>query len=280
MIVFWNGEFIQDSEVKIPLTDAGYLSGYGVYDTMRTFEGKFMFLFDHMMRVIGDAKGMYIPLKYTYEELCEIVRELAKKRWEELGSEVDLRIRTTVTADGYDFFNADVKGANILMVAEELKEFNNDPVKATLYFSDYCAPGSKSTSRIEYVWPRRRAVKQEVFETIIIDGDSQTLREGTFTSVFVVKGMTLLAPSDMHVLSGIARSEIIDIAHDCMLVDIRDITLDELKNADEVFLAGSVRGIIPVTEIDGGKVGDGKVGPWTQKLDELFWGNIRKFRLE
>ena len=78
-------------------------------------------------------------------------------------------------------------------------------------------------------------------------------------------GTTLVTPG-RRILSGITRGFILEMAQNLFQVDVRDMTLEELLVADEVFITGTNKGIVPVVQIDDNPIGSGRPGRHTRKL--------------
>ncbi len=108
-------------------------------------------------------------------------------------------------------------------------------------------------------------------ETVILVDAEDNIVEGPGFNVFAVKNDTISTP-DRGVLEGITRKTIIELAaeHGIQL-QVRPVPADELRRADEVFLSSTAGGVIPVTTVDGGAVGNGEPGPVTLRLREAYW---------
>jgi branched-chain amino acid aminotransferase len=96
--------------------------------------------------------------------------------------------------------------------------------------------------------------------------------EGTGDNLFIIKdGIIVTPPSTADILLGITRNTVIDLAKSRGIKVIEhDITLYELYNAEEAFLTGTAAEVAPLIEVDGKKIGDGKPGPITLKMIEIF----------
>jgi len=100
--------------------------------------------------------------------------------------------------------------------------------------------------------------------------------ESNATNLFLVKQGVLRTPTADHCLPGITRAVVLEIARDEKLPhEVRRISLSELHSADEVFTTGTMGELAWVKEIDGRTIGDGKRGPTTQRLCELFADRTR-----
>jgi len=116
---------------------------------------------------------------------------------------------------------------------------------------------------------KQRAADAGAQEAIIVrDGD---VLEGSSTSIFVItKGAIATPPKSNQILPGTTRDVALELADGAMQVTIRRIGIDELRAADEVWIAAATRDVIPVTRIDGRPVGTGKPGPLWKRMNESF----------
>jgi len=95
--------------------------------------------------------------------------------------------------------------------------------------------------------------------------------ETNATHLFLVTGGRLGTPTALACPEGITRETVLELAAEAGLAcDVRDFSLTDFYNADEVFVTGTMGGLVPVTAIDGRAIGDGKPGPVTARLTELF----------
>jgi D-alanine transaminase len=95
--------------------------------------------------------------------------------------------------------------------------------------------------------------------------------EGSSTSVFVVKNGVLATPPNSHsILPGTTRDAALSLATNVMAVEIRTISIDELRAADEVWISAATRDVLPVTRVDGAPIGTGRPGPAWQRMADAF----------
>jgi D-alanine transaminase len=122
----------------------------------------------------------------------------------------------------------------------------------------------KSTALLANVLMKQQAADAGANEAIIVrDGE---VLEGSSTSVFVVKNGVVATPPNSHrILPGTTRDAAVAIAKERVKVEIRKITLDELRQADEVWISAATRDVLPITRVDGAAIGNGRPGPvWSQ----------------
>jgi branched-chain amino acid aminotransferase len=107
-------------------------------------------------------------------------------------------------------------------------------------------------------------------ETIMLDLDGY-ITEGPGFNVFMVKHDTLYTPPE-GILLGITRQTVLEIADEHgITTQVAPLTSYDLFAADEVFFSSTAGGVMPVVEIDGRSIGEGKPGPVTRRIHELYW---------
>ncbi len=129
----------------------------------------------------------------------------------------------------------------------------------------------KSTSLIANVMLRQQASESEVSDAILVRPGGE-VTEGTASNVFIVKqGVIVTPPKSNHLLPGITRDLVLDLAEQNGLpCEVRNIHLEELESADEIWLTGSIREIAPVLELNGRPVADGQPGPVWRKMIAIY----------
>lgn len=127
----------------------------------------------------------------------------------------------------------------------------------------------KSTALLANVLMKQQAADAGAQEAIIVrDGD---VLEGSSTSIFVVKNGTVATPPNGHrILPGTTRDAALELATDVLPVEIRRVSVEELRAADEVWISAATRNVLPITRIDDAPVGTGKPGPVWQRLNQAF----------
>jgi D-alanine transaminase len=134
----------------------------------------------------------------------------------------------------------------------------------------------KSTALLANVLLKKLSADVDAFETILLENGRLT--EGASTAVIVVKdGVIRVPPNGEHILPAITREVLMELAVDCQVPAFAvSISESELRQADEIWLGFSTRGIIPVTRLDGSAVGGGQVGPVFRALHAAFEAHIRQ----
>jgi branched-chain amino acid aminotransferase len=258
-----DGQFVSASEAVIPVDDLAIMRGYGVFDLLRTLNGQPLFLKEHIQRLEDSARRIGIELPWSYQELIGIVLDtLHRNSFEESN------IRIVVTGGSSpDFITPQGKPRLLVLVtrAPSLPEaWYTDGVKIITFFSERSIPGAKSIDYVAATIALKQARDQGAIEAVYVDHKGHVL-EGTTSNIFALIDGTLVTPGT-GILNGITRKAVLDQAAKILPVDIRDLNLDELTSADEVFITGTNKMIVPVVQVDQSAIGAGRPGQATQAL--------------
>ncbi|MFA6520930.1 MAG: aminotransferase class IV [Candidatus Gracilibacteria bacterium] len=266
MYVYLNGKFIKAREAKIPVFDAGFLYGDGIFETLRTYNKKIWQMEEHLDRLFESAKMRGWKLVWSRKHLAKAIEDTAKK------NDFDRsRVRVMITPG--------VISPTLFIWVQPLEKIPDsvykNGVSAITFPLERPFPQMKTTSMQPLIVARMEMMKKKAFEALLINRKG-CITEGTWTNVFIVKKKRIITPR-LGVLLGTTRSLLLKLSRKLFRLKQRDITRREIFNADECFLTNSPKGIIPVVKIDGEKIGTGKPGPITKHLMQEFEKRIKKF---
>jgi len=271
-IIYLNGDLIPRSQAKISPFDHGFLYGYGLFETMRSYGGTIFRLDRHLARLHHGAGTLNIASKLTAFDLDKACHDLLKAN-----NLADARIRLTVTAGEGDMVpNPDTcKDITVFIAAQKLV-----PPPPETYQRGYSAMLSsnrrnsrsplsrlKSTSYLENFLARQEARAAGVNEVVLLN-EHGFVAEGSSTNIFLVSQEMLITPSlESGVLPGITREAVLELAQTMGIIPlVRQVELGELLKANETFLTSSTIEIMPLTRLDNKAIGSGKPGPLAQRL--------------
>lgn len=237
-----------------PPQDAGFLLGDGLFETMRLYDGRILDLDRHLNRLARSAEAfrLTIPARDTVAEgLKDLIQQNACR---------DAQCRLTVTrgvrprALGLPQDTA----ATVVAYTTPLPRYAISHQPITLATSairlDPASPlaGHKTTSYLPYLWARQEALDRGADEALLLNGAGR-VAECAAANVFAVSDRRVAAPpASAGGLPGIVRAVVLELCPALGLsADERDLTLDDLHQADEVFITNSLREITPVAAIDG-----------------------------
>ncbi|MBW2429872.1 MAG: aminotransferase class IV family protein, partial [Deltaproteobacteria bacterium] len=136
--------------------------------------------------------------------------------------------------------------------------------KIITFISERSIPCAKSIDYVAATIALKQAQKQGAIEAVYVDRKGHVL-EGTTSNIFALIDGKLITPGT-GILSGITRKAVLNLAVKKLSVDIRDLERDELSSADEVFITGTNKMIVPVVQVDHSPIGDGRPGQVTHTL--------------
>jgi branched-chain amino acid aminotransferase len=271
-----DGEFVADHKAVIPVDDLAVLRGIGICDIMRTFHGVPYFIDEHVQRLkeSGDKIGLDLP--WTHEQIKQIVLETLKRN--PLVDEANIRIVIT-GGSSPDFLTPGGTPRLIVMVTPIKKlpeEWYTLGVKVITLVQERPLAGAKVTSYIPAAMALKEARAAGAEEAIYVTRENLAL-EGTTSNLFAFFGTTLITPPADGILKGITRKLILSLAGRFFQVHEKPLLLDRLLTADEVFITGTNKGVVPVIQVDQTRIGNGTPGPNTQKLIQALDRHTRDF---
>jgi branched-chain amino acid aminotransferase len=266
-IYYVDGKFVPASEAVISVNDLALLRGYGVFDFLRTYNSVPFLLDAHIDRLRRSAELIDINFPWSGRELTDIVIDtLSRNRYPE--SNIRMLITGGDSPDGL----TPIGKSRLLVMVLPLKRlppvFYETGVKLMTSRIQRLFPGAKSTNYIAGIRAMAAAKKAGAAESLYIGRGNQVL-ECVTSNFFGFIGNTLFTP-ESDILPGITRKVVLDLAAGIFNIEIREMTLDELKDLDEAFITSSNKEVLPVVQVDDLRVGNGFPGKNTQRLMKLF----------
>ena len=290
MATVWiNGQFVDESLATVSVKDAGLLHAAGVFTTMRSYGGRVFAVDRHLARLRQSCQALFIPLMVSDEILTAAAHELLAKN--DL-SDARLRLTATRGVVRQDPIHGTAMSPNVFMTAAELEKYPNvlyergmtvvliDEQKLNPYDSQ---AGHKTLNYLSRLLALRSANERSANEALWFNVHNY-LQCGCVSNVFIVKNGEIATPPAAlelrevdspyprsNVLPGVARSIVIELARESgMGVRFAAINVNELLEADEVFLTNSVMQVMPVCRIERRAVGNDRPGSITTKLAAAY----------
>jgi branched-chain amino acid aminotransferase len=277
-------EFVPLAEAKLGVMTNFLHYGTAVFEGIRgnwNGQKKQIYLFrlkEHYQRLLDGCHVLHIELPYSLDELCRITVELvAKCRFEE---DTYVRPLAYKSSESLGVRLHDLE-ADFLVFAFPWGPYL-DGESAKCRVSSWRFPGEVPRAKLTGLYITNAAAKTEAMENgcdeAIMLSPEGYVAEGSGENIFLFKEGKLVTPAGYDgVLLGITRATVIQLAKDELGIETveRHVARMELYRAEECFLTGTAAHVTPVTEIDGRKIADGKVGGVTQKLQKLYSEVIR-----
>lgn len=269
-IHYINGAFVEAPQAMIPANDLAVLRGYGVFDYLRTYGGQPYRLERNIQRLRRSAEIIELDHPWSDEQIEAIVREAVERNQFPESS-----IRIVITGGtSLDNFTPGTEPNLLVMVAPVNPQpawWYSDGVKAVTTDIARILPGAKSINYIPGILAMKRARKVGAVEALYTTPDGRAL-EGTTTNLFAYLDGALVTPDpSAGLLPGLTRASILELAEaEGLPVQVRNLATEELRRADEIFLTAANKRIVPVTTLDDMPIWNGKPGPLTRIVMEMF----------
>ncbi len=271
-IVYFNGRLMPASEARPSAFDYGFLLGFGLFETMRSYGGYIFRLERHLARLMKSAEVLGIAPRLGGFDLGDACYQVLRANG--LG---DARIRLTVSAGAGDIVPdpATCREPTVFIVARKLT-----PPPDAAYQRGYAVVVSsvrrnsrslssrhKSTSWLENVLARSEARAAGADEALLFNERGMAV-ECSASNIFVVRnGVLCTPPVESGALPGVTREVVLELAQGLGIRStVTDLGFEELLRAEEAFLTSSIIEVMPLTQVEGRAIGDGRPGPTTQKL--------------
>jgi branched-chain amino acid aminotransferase len=273
-IYYVDGKFVPADEAVIPVTDLAVLRGLGAFDFLRTYAGKPFCLQAHLERLEASTRKIGLRFPWQLDALARLVMETLSRN-----SHKESNVRVIITGgSSLDFMNPQGNPRLIIMVSplpDMPAWWYSDGIHVITQMAERPLAGAKSINYVQASLALETARDKGAQEAIYTVPQGLVL-EGTTSNIFAVTAGRLITPG-RGILPGITRQVILDLARSHFSVQIRDVFLSELIEADEVFICGTNKGIVPVVKVDETVIGNGKPGPKTRLLIQCFPDFVRTY---
>lgn len=263
---------MDEKNAKVSIFDRGFLYGDGVFETMRSYDGVVFKLGAHLDRLYGAFKITGIRIPYSKGFLRQQIYRLLKLN--KLGNAY-IRITVTRGVGTVGLAKIECKNSTVAIIVTKFTPYpdwmykKGIRVKIVKVGQNENSPisGIKPTSFLNYILARLEAKKAGADDAIMLNSGKE-VSESTVSNVFLVKDKALITPSlASGVLPGVTRRAVLKLAGKAGLRPReKRVTVKELRDADEVFLTGSLMEVMPVVKVDNSIIGKGKVGLFTKRI--------------
>ena len=275
--VYLDGKFVDKQKAKISVFDHGLLYGDGVFEGIRSYS-RLVFRFkEHIDRLYRSAARIELKMPMTKTALMRAVLKTLKKN--RLN---DAYIRLIVTRGAGDLGLDPRKckdGGSIIIITDKIalypKRFYDNGLhiisaKTRKTHKETIHPNIKSLNYLNNILAKLDAIKKRAPEAIMLTNEGY-IAECTGDNIFIIKNGKLFTPPRDVSLRGITQGVVISIARRRKIpFKEKHMYMKEVYKADECFLTGTAAEIVPVSKVDGRKIGNGKPGRITKVLLEEF----------
>lgn len=272
VIVYANGQWVNENDAVIPVDERGHQFGDGVYEVTRIYEGKPFMMREHVERLVKSAEAIRMDLGMTVEEIESLMME-AVERSGEKNCDVYIQITRGIAKRGH-LFPKDVKPSITMTVRpmEVIAMEERLAGKTAIFHEDERWKNCyiKSLNLLPNILAKQVANDAGAYEAILIRDGYVT--EGTSSNVFIVQnGELVTRPLSNYILAGITRMRVEQLAEQLNIPFVeREFTKEDVLEAEEVFMTSTTNEVLPLVEIDGTTIGSGVAGPVTERVVKQF----------
>jgi len=273
-----NGEWLLGGEAKISIFDHGLLYGDGIYEALKSYDGRVFRLEEHLDRMWLSARMVDLNIPLSRDEMRGVILEAVRRN-----SFREASIRPIITRGTGQMLLTPIGCTPTVLVMAFPFPATFDPKGMKVKTSgvrrippDCLDSKIKSLNYLNNVLAAMEAYAAGADEALMLDVRG-FVSEGSRENVFIVRGGKLHTPTTVNVLDGITRRTVIQLAEQLGIQTVeRDITLGEVYAAEEVFMCSTAAEIAPISEVDGRRIGTGVgdanecPGPITRQLLAAF----------
>ena len=269
---YFDGQILPNDAELLKTNDLGLLRGYGMFDYFRTYNGVPFRWDDYWARFENSARSLKLPLPLTQNETADVLTDLYRRSGE---GEVAFRF---VLTGGYAADSVTVTQPNLLIRCEPLPKDNptalREGIKVLPYDYVRDLPEIKTTNYLHMILMAGEMKRQGAADLLFHKNGE--ISELTRSNVFIFKGDTLVTP-DRHVLNGITRRVVMELAAPHFETQARPVLYDEVLHADECFTTSTTKWALPIVRVGEHAIADGKPGERTVLLRELFLKYVKQW---
>ena len=277
VICYYNGKFAPMPECTLPMTDLAIQRGVGTFETIRIYDGVPFAMAQHLERLAGSTEGAGIKAGAIIAKLPEIIRE-GLARPEIKG--YDGVVKPYITGGDVNDKGTFPTPRFFVVFDENIHKPTNEERKNGIALEPNRVarpyPLIKSTNYLFGFIPLSKA-SQTNFESLYITPEGE-ITEAMSSNFFLCKEGKLITAPVGRVLKGVTRDIVITLARENgFTVEERCPREEELAQADEAFITGTVKEVLPVVRVGSQKIGAGRPGPAVQRLQHIFLQNMPRW---
>ena len=275
--IYINGQFFPRADAKVSVMDSGYLLGDGVWEGIRLYNNHLIHLEKHLERLYEGAETIKMDIGISKSEMKSAVEKTLKKN--EMISNVHIRLIVSrgIKSTPYQHPKVTIGHPTIVIIPEYKKPSPGLKIEgitlgtvSTIRNNLTQDPRVNSLSKHNCIAACIEADKMGVDEGLMLDPDGYVSTCNS-TNFFMIKSNEVWTSNGQHCLNGVTRYSVIDICKRKQIpIKEKQFFVNEVHEADEVFVTGTFAGIIPVRSVDGNTIGNGTRGLLTEQLQTWY----------
>ena len=277
ILISVNGELKPRPEAMVSVFDSGFMLGDGVWEGLRVHKGRIAFLERHLDRLFEGAKAIAMDIGLGREELTRRLYETLDANGMEDGAHVRLMVTRGVRSTPYQDPRVVVTPPTIVIIAEYKEPPAGLAENGLRLFTVHVRRGDpavqdpklNSHSKLNCITASIQATQAGADEALMLDPHGFVATCNS-THFFIVRKGEVWTSSGDYCLGGITRANVIELCRDNgIAVFEKNFSLTDVYGADEAFVTGTFAGVVPVREVDGRHLTDGR-GPMVERLQQLY----------
>ena len=275
--IYIDGQFFPRTDAKVSVMDSGYLLGDGVWEGIRLYNNHLIHLEKHLERLYEGAETIQMDIGISKSEMKSAIEKTLKKN--EMISDVHIRLIVSrgIKSTPYQHPKVTIGHPTIVIIPEYKKPSPGLKIEgitlgtvSTIRNNLTQDPRVNSLSKHNCIAACIEADKMGVDEGLMLDPDGYVSTCNS-TNFFMIKSNEVWTSNGQHCLNGVTRHSVIDICKKKQIpIKEKQFSINEVHEADEVFVTGTFAGIIPVRSVDGNTIGNGIRGPLTEQLQTWY----------
>ena len=265
LYVWVNDSLISADEAQLNVTDLAVQRGYGIFDFFKTIDGKLVFLEDHLDRFFRSAVLMRLHISQSRDEIRSKIIQLIEKN-----SISDSGVKIILTG-GFSPDGFNIAEPNLIITQQGFqipRTMSEHGVSVITHEYQRQFSNAKTLDYLQAIW-LQPVLKEKKADDVLYHSNG-LIRECPRANIFIVTKDDLVLTPESDILKGVSRKQVLEISGGMYDTETRDVTLDELRNAKEAFITSTTKNILPVVQVDGRILGDGKPGAVTRALAEKY----------
>lgn len=273
-----NGELFPREKAAVSVFDSGFILGDGVWEGLRVEQGTVLFLEQHLDRLYEGMHTLDFEMDLDRETLTRRLYALLEANNMHDGVHIRLMVSRGVKSTPYQDPRVTITPPTVVVIPEY-----KEPLPATVEtgvtlftvhvrrgYSDVQDPTLNTHSKLNCITACIQAAKAGHDEALMLDPHGFVATCNS-THFFIVRRGELWTSTGNYCLDGITRRKVLTLAEEeGIRVRERNFTLSDVYNAEEAFVTGTFAGLVPVREVDGRTIGNGKRGPVVERLQGWF----------
>jgi branched-chain amino acid aminotransferase len=280
-LVYLNGQFVPESQARLPISDSGVVLGATLSQLTRTFRLKPFRLADHLERLFSALERTRIDIGMSIEEIAAISHRLLAHHRQLIDDGDDLGLIHFVTPGPYATYAGratEAEWAPTVCIhtaplayelwAEKMQTGARLVTPSVRHIPAECIdPTMKCRSRMHYYLADQEARREDPSATALLLDLGANITETSTANFFIVERDTIVSPKRTNILPGVSRETLIELATQLGIAFVeQDVTVADAIRADEAFLSSTPYCLMPVSQINGSAIGSTGPGPIYRRL--------------